>query len=51
MLDYLKLNVDGSCHEQQRSAGWGFIIRHEHGGVVGSGAGKIDHCHDARSPS
>jgi len=27
--------------------GWGLIIRDEHGGAVGSGAGKIDHCHDA----
>ena len=36
-----------SFHEQQRSGGWGFIIWDEHGGVVGSGAGKIDHCHDA----
>lgn len=35
-----------SFHEQQRSGGWGFIIWDEHGGVVGSGAGKIDHCHD-----
>jgi hypothetical protein len=46
-LEFLKINVDGSYVEVNRIGGWGFIVRDHVGSVVGSGAGRIEHCIDA----
>jgi hypothetical protein len=46
-LEFLKINVDGSYVEANRIGGWGFIVRDHVGSVVGSGAGRIEHCTDA----
>jgi hypothetical protein len=42
----LKINIDGCFNQQDKTGGWGFIIRDERGVAVGSGAGKLDHLQD-----
>ncbi|GJM84373.1 hypothetical protein PR202_ga00035 [Eleusine coracana subsp. coracana] len=41
------INVDGSYKETESIGGWGFVIRDNSGDVVGSCAGRIEHCTDA----
>ena len=45
--DELKINIDGSFCAENRSGGWGFIIRNSNGEPVGAGAGHISQAHDA----
>jgi ribonuclease HI len=44
--DILKINIDGSFNQKDKSGGWGFIIRDADGDAVGSGAGKLEHLQD-----
>jgi ribonuclease HI len=45
--DIQKVNIDGSFSAQDRSGGWGFIIRDSDGDTICSGAGRIPHAQDA----
>lgn len=44
---WVKINSDGAFNPTQRSGGWGFIIRNHTGTIIGSGAGRIEHCFEA----
>jgi ribonuclease HI len=45
--DFLKINVDGSFVQTAGIGGWGIIVRDDVASVVGSRAGKIEHCTEA----
>ncbi|GJN19922.1 hypothetical protein PR202_gb07238 [Eleusine coracana subsp. coracana] len=45
--EWVRINADGSFNSAYRNGGWGFIIRDQAGDVLGSGAGRTEHCHDA----
>lgn len=36
----LKLNSDGSFYSEEKTGGWGFVIRDDNGGVIKAAAGK-----------
>ncbi|CAM0870626.1 unnamed protein product [Alopecurus aequalis] len=47
MGDELKINIDGSFSAENKTGGWGFIIRNFNGESMGAGAGHIPQAIDA----
>jgi ribonuclease HI len=45
--DTVKINCDGAFNLNNRSGGWGFLIRTWDGGVIASGYGKLDNVGEA----
>jgi ribonuclease HI len=43
----LKLNIDGGFRADDRTGGWGFIVRDSDGEAVGTGAGAMPYAYDA----
>jgi hypothetical protein len=42
----LKLNIDGGFRADDRTGGWGFIVRDSDGEAVGTGAGAMPYAYD-----
>ncbi|XP_066310851.1 uncharacterized protein [Miscanthus floridulus] len=40
--DHVKLNCDGAFRQQNRSGGWGFVLRDHDGCILSSGYGRLE---------
>nr|TKV90927.1 hypothetical protein SEVIR_9G060700v2 [Setaria viridis] len=45
--EVLKVNIDGAFLMEQKSGGWGFIVRDADGNAVMAGAGRLESVHDS----